>query len=111
MRSEGALHDETVLGAIEDATPTFQLEDTIDDLVRVELDHAPVVDQLAAEHGVPEVHLPAVLGVEGADAAGDAALGHHGVGPARPRLGDHSDAAAGLRRGDRRAHARAAGSD
>jgi len=34
MRSEGALHDETVLGAIEDATPTFQLEDTIDDLVR-----------------------------------------------------------------------------
>ncbi len=80
MRPEGALHDETVVGPVEDATPAFELQDAIDHLVGIQLDHAPVVDQLATQHRVREVHLPAVLGVEIADPCGDPALGHDGVG-------------------------------
>ena len=111
MRSEGALHDQTVGGAVKDPTPAFELEDAIDDLVRVELHHAPVVEELTTEHGVREVDLPAVLGVDVADARGDAALGHDGVGLAEQRFAHHRDAAAGLGGGDGGTHARAAGAD
>ncbi len=111
MRPECALHDAPILGAIEEATPAFELEDTVDDLVRVELDHAPVVEQLAAEHRVREMDFPAVLRVDVADAGSNAALGHHRMGLAEQRFRDHGDAAAGLRRGDCGAHTGTAGTD
>ena len=111
VRAERALHDQPVVRAIEDAAPALQLEHAIDDLVRVELDHPPVVEQLAAEHRVGEMHLPAVLGIDIADAGGDAALRHHGVRLAEQRLAHHRHRAARLRRGDRGAHAGAARPD
>ena len=111
VRAERALHDQAVLGAIEDATPALELEDAVDHLVRVELHHAPVVDQLAAEHRVGEVHLPAVLRVHIADPGRDTALGHHRVRFAEQRLRDDGHAAARIGRGDCGAHPGAAGAD
>ena len=111
VRAEGALHDAAVVGAVEEPAPPLQLVDAVDDLVRVDLHHPPVVEQLAAEHGVGEVHLPAVVGVDVAEAGRDAALGHDRVRLAEQRLGHHDGAAAGLRRRHGGAHAGPAGAD
>src|SRR3712207_8498128 len=52
----------------------------------VQLGHAPVVEHLAAAHGVPEVHPPVVLGIQVRHRRGDAALRHHCVRLAEQRL-------------------------
>jgi hypothetical protein len=62
----------------------------------VELRHAPVVEHLAAAHGVAEVDLPVVLGPDVAHGGGYAALGHDGVGLAQQRLADQGGAQAAL---------------
>ncbi len=68
------------------AAPALQLVDAVDDFVRIDLDHPPVVDELAAEHGVGEMDLPVVVGVDVAQPGGDAALGHDRVRFAQQRL-------------------------
>jgi hypothetical protein len=75
------------------------------------LHHAPVVEQLPAEHGVGEVHLPAVLRVDIADTGCDTTLSHDRVGFAQQGFRDDRDAATCIRRGDCSAHSRAAGAD
>jgi len=77
----------------------------------VQLGHAPVVDILAAAHGVGEVHFPAIALVDVGERRRDSALGHHGVRLAEERLAHeaHGDAA---RRGlDGRAQSGAARAD
>ena len=88
VAAEVALGDEAVLGAVEEGAPLFQLEHALGRLLRVQLRHAPVVEQLAAAHGVPEVDLPVVLLPDVAHGRGHPALRHHGVGLAEERLAD-----------------------
>jgi len=57
----------------------------------VEFGHAVVVEHFAAAHGVAEVHLPVVLGVDVAHRRGHAAFGHDRVGLAEQRLADDRD--------------------
>ena len=111
VRAERALHDPAVVGAVEEPSPPLQLVHAVDDLVRVDLDHAPVVEQLTAQHGVGEVHLPAVAAVDVAEPGGDAAFSHHGVRLAEQRLGDDDGAATRIGGCDRCSHAGAAGAD
>ena len=80
--------DQAVLGAVEQRAPGLELPDPLRRLLGVQLGHPPVVEELAAAHGVAEVHLPVVLGVDVAHRRGDAALGHHRVRLAEQRLAD-----------------------
>src|SRR4029079_3793747 len=61
VAAEVALEDEAVLRAIEQRAPFLELEDAIWRLLRVDLRHAPVVQELAAAHRVAEVDLPVVF--------------------------------------------------
>ena len=77
----------------------------------MKLSHPPVVDHLAASHGVLEMDLPVVLGVDVAQRGGNPALGHDRVRLAEQRLADDSDTHTSRGRFDRGAQAGAAGAD
>ena len=94
VAAEVALEDQAVRRAVEERAPRFELADAVRRLLGVELGHPPVVEDLAAAHGVAEVHLPVVLGVDVAHRRGHAALGHDGVRLAQQRLADHRRAQA-----------------
>src|SRR5438552_3574684 len=72
--------------AIPSPVSLLELEDAIRRFLRVQLRHAPVVQELSAAHGVAEVDLPVVLGPHVAERRGDPPLGHHGVRLAEERL-------------------------
>ena len=91
VAAEVALQDAAVLGAVEDGPPGFQLADARRRFLGVQLGHAPVVDVLAAAHGVGEMDLPVVAFVDVGQRRRDAALGHDGVGLAQQRLADQAD--------------------
>jgi hypothetical protein len=111
MTAEVALEDEAILRPIEERTPFFELEHAIGCLLRVQLRHAPVVQQLAAAHGVAEVDLPVVLLPDVAHRRGDPALGHDRVCFPEERLADERGLHAHRARFDRRAKAGAACAD
>jgi len=111
MPTEVALQDQAILGAIEQRAPLLELEDAIRRFLRVQLGHAPVVEQLAAAHGVAEVDAPVVLLPHVAERGRDAALGHDRVGLAEKRLADERGARAPGGGFDRRAEPGAAGAD
>jgi hypothetical protein len=111
MPAEVALQDQTVLGAIEERAPLLELQHAIGRLLRVELGHAPVVEELAAAHGVAEVDLPVVLLPYVAQRRRDPALGHHGVRLPEKRLADERRLHAHRVRLDRRAQTGAARAD
>jgi hypothetical protein len=108
---EVTLGDAAVLGAVEERPPALQLEDPVGRLHGVDLRHAPVVEHLAATHGVAEVDLPVVLGPDMAHGGGHAALGHDGVRLAEQRLADQRHPQAALLGLDGGAQSRASGSD
>ncbi len=111
MAAEVALEDAAVGGAVEDGAPGFQLADAGRRFLGVELGHAPVVDVLAAAHGVGEVDLPVVALIDVGQRRRDAAFGHDGVGLAEQRFADEPDGDAGRRGFDGGAQAGAAGAD
>ena len=111
MTAEVALEDEAILRAIEEGAPLLELEHAVRGLLRVQLRHPPVAQQLAAAHGVAEVDLPVVLLPHVPEGRGDAALGHHRVRLAEERLADDRGLRAGGVRLDRGAQARAARAD
>ncbi len=88
MAAEIALQDAAVLGAVEDRAPGFQFAHARRRFLGVQLGHAPVVQVLAAAHGVGEVDAPVVAIVDVAHGRGDAAFGHDGVRLAQQRFGD-----------------------
>src|SRR6185503_13079364 len=90
MAAEVTLADQAVLRAIEHRTPLLELADALRRLPRVQLGHAPDVEELAAAHRVAEVDLPVVARVDVAHRRGHAAFGHHGVRLAEQALGDHA---------------------
>ena len=111
VAAEVALADLAVRGAVEQRAVGLQLPDPMRRLLRVQLGHPRVVQELAAAHGVAEVHLPVVARVDIAHRRGDAALGHHRVRLAEQRLADDRQPFAGLPGGDRGAQTGAAGAD
>ena len=111
VAAEVALDDAAVLGAVEQRAPALQLADAVGRLHGVDLRHAPVVEHLAAAHGVAEVDLPVVLGPDVAHGGGHAALGHDGVRLAEQGLADQRRAQAALLGLDGGAQPGAAGAD
>ena len=61
VAAEVALADLAVLRAVEQRAVGLQLPDPVRRLLGVQLGHPPVVEELAAAHGVAEVHLPVVV--------------------------------------------------
>ena len=57
VAAEVALKDPAVGGAVEQRAPRLELAHASRRLLRVQLGHPPVVEVLAAAHGVAEVHL------------------------------------------------------
>ena len=111
VAAEVALADPAVLGAVEQRAVGLQLPHPVGRLLGVQLGHPPVVEELSAAHGVAEVDLPVVLRVGVAHRGRAATLGHHRVGLAEQRLGDHGDLQAAFARLDHRTQSRAAGTD
>ena len=109
--AEVALEDAPVGRAVEQRAPRLELAHAVRRFLRVQLGHAPVVDVLAAAHGVGEVDAPVVAVVDVAQRRRHAALGHHRVRLAEQRLADESDRDAGGGGFDRRAQPGAAGAD
>src|SRR5665647_376501 len=96
MPTEVALTDPSVFGSVEQRAVGLELPDAVRSLLGVQLGHARVVEELAAAHGVAEVDLPVVLGVDVSHGRGDAALGHHRVRLAEQGLADDGRAQAVL---------------
>ena len=80
-----------VLGAIEQRAPLLEFAHAFGGFLGMELGHAPVVEQLAAAHGVAEVNLPVVGRVHVRHGRSDAAFGHDGVRFAEQRFADHAN--------------------
>ena len=80
MAPEIALENASVLGAIEQRAPGFQFAHTVGRFFGVQFSHAPVVEVLAAAHGVGEMDAPVIAIVDVGEGGGDSAFGHHGVG-------------------------------
>ena len=111
VAAEVALRDQPVVGAVEQGAPVLQLHDPLGSLLGVQLGHPPVVEHLPATHGVAEVHLPVVLGVDVAHGGRDAALGHHRVRLAQQGLADDGGARTGVVGRDRGPQPGPAGAD
>ena len=111
VAAEVALADLAVGGAVEQRAPGLQLPDPVRGLLGVQFGHPPVVEELAAAHGVAEVDLPVVVGVGVAHRGGAAALGHDRVRLAEQGLGDDGGPLARLPRLDGRAQPGAARAD
>jgi hypothetical protein len=109
--AERSLQDPAVPCPVEHGSPGLELTDPVRGFHRVELGHSRVVQQLPADHRVPEVRLPRVLGVNVGEGRRDAALGHHRVGLAEQRLAHEPDARPRVVGLDRRAEPGAAGAN
>ena len=95
VAAEVALEDAAVFGAVEERAPGFEFAHALGGFFGVQLSHAPVVEVLAAAHGVGEVDAPVVAVIDVGEGCGDAAFGHDGVGFAEERFADDSDLCAG----------------
>ena len=111
VAAEVPLADQAVRGAVEQGPPLLELPHPLGGLLGVQLGHAPVVEQLAAAHGVAEVDLPVVLGPQVAHGRGDAPFRHHRVRLAEQALADHGGPGARFVGSDGRPQAGAAGAD
>ncbi len=78
--------------------PGFQFAHAVGRFLGVQFGHAPVVQVLAAAHGIGEMDAPVIAVVHVGQGGGNAALGHHGVRFAEQRFTDHADVKAGGRR-------------
>ena len=88
VATEVTLQDAAVRSAVENRAPLLELVDAVGGFLGVQLGHPPVVQHLAAAHGVAEVHAPVVLFPHVAHGGSDAAFGHDGVGLAEQALAD-----------------------
>ena len=79
MAAEVALQDAPVRRAVEQRAPGFEFADAVRRFLGVQFGHAPVVQVLAAAHGVGKVDAPVIAVIDIGQRGGDAAFGHHGV--------------------------------
>src|SRR5215204_3470934 len=111
VAAEGALGYLALLRPVEERTPLLELVDPIRGLLGEDLRHPPVVEELAAPHGVHEVRLPTIVGIHVPHRRSYATLGHNRVGLAEQALSNHTNREAALCRGDRRPQASTTGAD
>ena len=95
MSAKIALQNAAIFRAIEQRTPGFEFAHTGGSFLGVELRHAPVVQILAAAHGVGKVNAPAVAIVHICHGRGYSTLGHHGMCFAQKRFRNDCDSRAG----------------
>ena len=100
-----------VAGAVEHRSPFFQFPHPVGGLLGVDLGHAPMVAQVAADHGIAEMLLPGIAGIDGGQRRRDAALGHDRVGLAQQGFADEPGLASGRRGLDGGPQSRSAGAD
>src|ERR1043166_4323009 len=91
MASEISLVDASVFCAVKDRSPALEFTDAIGSLFRVDLRHPPVIDILAAPHGIGEVDLPVIAIVVVTHRRRHAALGHNRMSLAKQRFADQPD--------------------
>jgi len=89
VAAEVALQDASVGRAIEKRAPGFEFAHALRSFLGVQLGHPPVVQVLAASHGVGEVNAPAIAVIGVGERGGDAAFGHDRVRLAQKRFRDH----------------------
>ncbi len=89
VAAEGTLQDLSVLGAIEERSPLFKFTHAFGSFLRVNLRHTPVVEQLAAAHGVAKMSAPVVGGIDVSHRRSDSSLRHDGVRLAEERFANH----------------------
>ncbi len=80
VAAKSALQDLSILCAIEQRSPLFELSHTFGSFLGVKLSHAPVVEHLSATHGVAEMCSPVVRRIDVGHGGGDSTLRHHRVG-------------------------------
>ncbi len=91
VTAEVPLEDLAVFGAVEHRAPGLEFAGPVRCFLGVEFGHPPVVEVLAAAHGVGKVDAPVVAIVDVGHGRGHAAFGHDGVGLAEERLADQAD--------------------
>ncbi len=111
VTAEGALQNLSVVRAIEKRSPLFEFPHTIGSFLGVDLRHAPVVEQLAAAHGVTKMSAPVVRAVYVGHRGGDSSLRHDGMRFAEKRFANHAHLRALFERSQSRTQARATGAD
>src|SRR5262249_60820040 len=73
VAAERALENIAGWSAVEKGAPLFEFADAVGSFQRVELRHAPVVDEFSAAHSVAKVSAPVVGFVDVGHCGGDAA--------------------------------------
>jgi hypothetical protein len=111
VATETALVDLPFLVAVEHRPPTLELQNALGRLLRVQLGHAPVVEELSTAHGIAEVNFPRIERGHVAEGRGSSALRHDGVRLAEQRLAHHRGFEAKHLTFDRCAEAGTAGAD
>src|SRR5437660_795044 len=91
VAAEGTLQDLAVLGAIEKRSPLFKFAHAFGSFLGVDLRHAPVVEQLAAAHGVAKMSAPVVGGIDIGHRGCDSTFRHDGMCFSKERFANHSD--------------------
>src|SRR5579863_6376415 len=90
MSAKIALKNAAVLGAVEKSAPALELAHTLGGLFGVQLRHTPVVEVLAAAHGVGEMDAPVVTIIDVGQSRGNTAFCHYGVRFSEQRFADHA---------------------
>ncbi len=91
MPTKVALQDAPVFRAVEQRTPFLQQIDFRWRLLGMQLGHAPVIEHLAATHGIAEMRLPVIAGVDIGQGRRDAPFCHDSMGLAQQGLTDQSN--------------------
>jgi hypothetical protein len=94
MAAKSTLENLTIARPIEERSPLFEFPHAFRRLLRVNLGHAPVIEKLAATHGVAEVSAPVIGRVDIGHRRGDAAFRHYSVRFAQQRFANDADSRA-----------------
>src|SRR5882757_3668808 len=111
MPAECALQNLSIVSAIEQRAPLFEFSNAFWRLLRMQLRHAPVIEEFSAAHGVAEMRSPVVFLVDIAHGRRDSTFGHYGMCFAEQRFADQADACALRQRLDGRAQSGPARAD
>ena len=90
VSAEVSLQNPAVFGAVEERAPCLEFAHAFRRFFGVQFGHAPVVEILAAAHGVGEMDAPVIAIVDVGQCGRDAAFGHDGMRFAEQRFADHA---------------------
>ena len=111
MAAEVSLQDAAVFRAVEERAPGFEFPHAVGGFLRVEFGHPPVVQILAAAHGIGEMDAPVIAIVDVGQRRRHSTFSHNRMGLAKQRLANYANLHACGRRLNRRPQARPARAD